>query len=442
MKLKLILFAVLFGLFIPELYAESAIYACGHMRRHREITIPQLKFSGYTTVILFNLNVAPDGSLTTDFNWNTQQPDEFGGIVCQDGEYVFQNYQPHYIDDVKSLLQFPTSISRIEMCIGGWGNDSYGNIRKIINKEGTGENSILYRNFKALKDAIPEIVAINNDQEQDYYENEVSQFHIMLAQLGYLTTIAPYTNKSFWESVVKKINQAVPNCVDRVYLQTYDGGASNIPKDWNVFGEIPMFVGYNCESSDNLADMEKRMLRWKASSDISGGFLWNYNNESRVINEWATAINRIFPSIVVPEDQIAAVFYQKRDMEGYSISLPVGKFTQSELAVYGATASDLLSVKLMPGYQVTIFSGPELNGLSDVFYSNSDYFGNQWFSQGVCSAIVEPIDEAHIEEFGEVDSRIEVFNMHGLKIDTQNLESLPSGIYIIKSRNKTKKIFK
>ena len=442
MKLKHILLVVLFGLFIPELYAESAIYACGHIRRQREIAFPQLKLSGYTTVILFNLNVAPDGSLTTDFNWNTQKPDESGGIVCQNGEYVFQQYQPHYIDDVKSLLQSPTSIGRLEMCIGGWGNDSYGNIKKIINKEGTGENSILYKNFKALKDAIPEIVAINNDQEQDYNINEVSEFHIMLAQLGYLTTIAPYTNKSFWESVVGKINQAVPNSVDRVYLQTYDGGAYNDPNDWNVFGEIPMFVGYNCESSDNLAEMEKRMVRWKVSSDVSGGFLWNYNNESRNLNEWATAINRIFPSIVVPEDQIAAVFYQKKDMEGYSISLPVGKFNQSELAVYGATAAELLSVKLMPGYKVTLFTGSELDGFSEVFSSDSDYFGNEWFSLGVCSVMVEPNDEAGIEEISGVDSKIDVFNMQGLKIHTQDIESLPSGIYIIKSRNKTTKIFK
>ena len=442
MKLKHILLVVLLGLFIPDLYAESAIYACGHIRRQREIAFPQLKLSGYTTVILFNLTVAPDGSLTTDFNWNTQKPDEFGGIVCQNGEYVFQKYQPHYIDDVKSLLQFPTSISRLEMCIGGWGNDSYGNIKKIINREGTGENSILYKNFKALKDALPEIVAINNDQEQDYNINEVSEFHIMLAQLGYLTTIAPYTNKSFWESVVEKINQAVPNSVDRVYLQTYDGGAYNNPSDWNVFGDIPMFVGYNCESSDDLADMERRMLRWKVSSNVSGGFLWNYNNESRNLNEWATAINRIFPSIEVPEDQIAAVFYQKKDMEGYSISLPVGKFNQSELAVYGATAADLLSVKLMPGYKITLFTGPELDGFSEVFSSTSDYFGNEWFSLGVCSVMVEPNDEAGIEEISEVDSKIEVFNTQGLKVHTQDLQSLPSGIYIIKSSNKTKKIIK
>ena len=442
MKLKLILLAVLFGLFIPELYAESAIYACGHIRRQREIAFPQLKLSGYTTVILFNLDVAPDGSLTTDFNWSTQKPDESGGIVCQNGQYVFGEYQPHYIDDVKSLLQAPTSISRIEMCIGGWGNGSYGNITKIVKAQGTGENSILYRNFKALKEAIPEIIAINNDQEQDYNVNEVAEFHIMLAKLGYLTTIAPYTDKSFWQSVVGKINQAVPNSVDRVYLQTYDGGSSNNPEDWKVFGDIPMFVGYNCEASDNLAEMEKLMQRWKVSSDVSGGFLWNYNNESRNLNEWATAINRIFPSISVPEDQIAAVLYQKQDMGGYSISLPVGKFNQAELAVYGAAAADLLSVKLMPDYKITLFTGQDLDGFSEVFSSTTDYFGNEWLSLGVCSVAVEPVEEAGIEEISEANSKIEIFNMQGLRIQTQDIESLPSGTYIIKSLNKTKKIMK
>lgn len=49
-----------------DLYAQSAIYACGHIRRTRETAITNLKNSGYTTAILFNVNVENDGSLTTD----------------------------------------------------------------------------------------------------------------------------------------------------------------------------------------------------------------------------------------------------------------------------------------------------------------------------------------------------------------------------------------
>ena len=78
-----------------DLYAQSAIYACGHIRRTRETAITNLKNSGYTTAILFNVNVENDGSLTTDFSWDTQTAAEAGGIICQNGEYVFDKYQVH-----------------------------------------------------------------------------------------------------------------------------------------------------------------------------------------------------------------------------------------------------------------------------------------------------------------------------------------------------------
>lgn len=190
-----------------DLYAQSAIYACGHIRRTRKTAITNLKNSGYTTAILFNVNVENDGSLTTDFSWDTQTAAEAGGIICQNGEYVFDKYQPYYIDDVKSLVTQPTSINRLEICIGGWGNGSYGHIRDYINRYGTGEETTLYKNFKALKEAIPEIVAVNNDQEQDYDLETAVAFHRMLAKIGYKTTIAPYMNRTYWQNLVSQLNE-------------------------------------------------------------------------------------------------------------------------------------------------------------------------------------------------------------------------------------------
>ena len=135
----------------------SGVYVGGHIRRERPNTVTKLKNSGFTYVILFNVNVEEDGTLTTD-----------GETICRDGEYVFANEQPHYVEDVKALKTWPTGIERIEICIGGWGNQSYDRIRDLINQEGIGQSSILYRNFKALKDAIPEIEAVNNDDENCY----------------------------------------------------------------------------------------------------------------------------------------------------------------------------------------------------------------------------------------------------------------------------------
>ena len=207
-----------------DVCAQSGIYACGHMRRHRDYAITNLRNSGYTTAILFNVNVEEDGSLTTDYSWSSQTAAEAGGIICRDGAYVFDKYQPHYVSDVQALLTEPTSVNRIEICIGGWGNGSYGNIRKLVERDGTGEETVLYRNFKALKEALPEIVAVNNDQEQDYNLASAVSFHRMLAEIGYKTTIAPYTNKSYWQNFVRQLN-STPGTCELVYLQIYGGGA-------------------------------------------------------------------------------------------------------------------------------------------------------------------------------------------------------------------------
>lgn len=75
-----------------------------------------------------------------------------------------------------------------------------------------------------------------------------------------------------------------------------------------MFGGIPMYVDFDCEASDNLSNMESNFKNWRDAADVQGGFLWNYNSEARNVNEWATAINRIFPTKTV--EKTAARFYQ------------------------------------------------------------------------------------------------------------------------------------
>ncbi|MBQ2179647.1 MAG: hypothetical protein II450_04510, partial [Prevotella sp.] len=135
---KLKVYSVLLMLLLAtDLLAQegSGVYVGGHIRRERPNTITKLKNSGFTYVILFNVNVESDGTLTTD-----------GETICKDGEYVFDQQQPHYVEDVKALKTWPTGIERIEICIGGWGNESYMRIRDLINQYGTNENTILYKN--------------------------------------------------------------------------------------------------------------------------------------------------------------------------------------------------------------------------------------------------------------------------------------------------------
>ncbi|MBR2249248.1 MAG: hypothetical protein IJ844_01870, partial [Prevotella sp.] len=61
-----------------QLPTGSGVYVGGHIRRERPNTIKTLKESGFTYVILFNVDVQEDGTLKTD-----------GETICENGEYVF-----------------------------------------------------------------------------------------------------------------------------------------------------------------------------------------------------------------------------------------------------------------------------------------------------------------------------------------------------------------
>lgn len=429
---KGIILVLLLTMVSTDILAQSGIYVCGYFRRNRPYTVTKIKNSGYTNAILFNVDVQEDGTLTTDYNWSTQTPAEAGGIICKDGQYVFGQYQPNYANDVKSLLVAPTSVQRIEICIGGWGNGSYGKIKALIEKEGSSSTSMLYKNFKALKEAIPEIVAVNNDQEQDYDLTTALRFHRMMFDLGYNTTIAPYMNPSYWQSLVTGLNNSRNGACDLVYLQTYGGGAYNNPAatEWN-FGSIPVWVGFDCESSGDLAGMETKFKNWKNTSKASGGFLWNYNSDARVVNDWATAINRIFSTRTVDENVVGAKVYSEANYGGYCVPLTEGKFTMADLAVFGLKARDLASLQVTDGYKVYLYKGTACIGTSLDLTASSTYVGDSW-NNTVCSIKVENLTSG----IQSVDTRQQVNEEYLYNIAGQRVDESFNGI-VIKNGKKT-----
>jgi hypothetical protein len=263
------------------LIAQSGIYVGGHFRRERPATIDILKASGFTYAILFNIHVEPNGDLKMD-----------GDLMCSNGSYVFGAKHPYYVADVNSLKTGTTTIKRVESCIGGWLSPSYTNIKNLINSQGTGTGSILYKNFQALRKAIPSIDAINCDDEETYDASTCIKFFVMLRDIGFKATLAPYTNPSFWTNVASSINSQRPGTVDRIDLQCYDGGANNNPCNWN-FGSIPVYAGLSY--FDSKATIQTKLTNWKNNcSNVKGGFIWVYNENSTQPSEYAAVINPVF----------------------------------------------------------------------------------------------------------------------------------------------------
>lgn len=427
---KIVLLTFALAMTFADVLAQkevSGVYVGGHIRRERPGTITKLRNSGFTYVILFNVHVDPDGTLKTD-----------GDTICYNGEYVFQKKHPHYQEDVANLKTPPTSITRVEICIGGWGNDSYTNIKNLINSKGTGSNTMLYKNFRALKRAVPEIDAVNNDIEQDYDVDTGAKFHIMMYGLGYKTTLAPYTYKSYWTQLNDKIRASRPKAVERVMVQCYDGGAGNVNSvgTWNFNGVTERHAGLLYYSNDwsidkNMAQFQK----WKDDGVATGGFVWVYNDESWDLNAWASGMNRIFGAVTVPEEQVVARFYSETNFNGYCVSLPEGTFSQGELALYGIKANDIASMELVDNfYQVMFFTSSNCTGSRIIRRASAkslNTYGNK-----VCSIIIEPNPTAlpPILSKGEESDYSKWANGKWFNLAGQQLDKMQKGINIVNGK--------
>lgn len=432
---KIVLLAFALTVVFADTFAQSdyrevsGIYAGGHIRRGRPSTITKLRNSGFTYVILFNVDVKADGTLTTD-----------GDTICYNGQYVFQKTNPYYQDDIRDLKTEPTGITRIEICIGGWGNASYGNIKNLINAHGTGSTTMLYKNFKALKKAVPEIDAVNNDQEQDYDVETAAKFHIMMYNLGYKTTFAPYTNKSYWTQLNDKIRATKPKAVERVMVQCYDGGAGNLNSvgSWNFTGVSERHPGLLDYSNDWSVERNLEQFQsWKDQGVATGGFVWLFNDgydETWDLNGWASGLNRIYGAVTVPQEQTAVLCYSEPRFGGYCIALPEGDFSQPDLAVYGLRAKDLASLKIVdPYYQVRLYTTTEVRGtgtLRRYTTANKGEFKTLGsLADNVCAIRIEPnpTSISNISEDSE-DSET-IYNIAG-----QKLNKMRKGINIVNGK--------
>lgn len=373
-----------------EIKPVSGVYVGGHIRRERPKTITTLRESGFTYALLFNVHVDADGTLMTD-----------GETICKNGQYVFHNEEPNYQQDIKDLKTAPTSIQRIEIVIGGWGNDSYDHIRDLINAKGTGSTTMLYKNFKALKEAIPEIDAVNNDDEHCYDVETGAKFHVMMYDLGYKTTLAPYTYMSYWQSLCNKIRSSKPDAVDRIMVQCYDGGAGNVNSvgSWTFTGVSERHAGLMYYSNDwNVDKNVEQFQKWADDGVASGGFVWVYNSEEWDLNAWASGMNRVYKAANFPDDDAMVEVFSGTNYTGYSVKLPVGTFTKGDLAVYGLKANDLESIKILkPGASARVYKTNNNTGSSYQYKGNKKTIIST-YKNLVCSITVAYEDPTAITE--------------------------------------------
>ncbi len=240
-----------------------ADYGIAYSSNLTPTVISTLQSSGFTTMVLFNMHI--------DTNGNFWFPDAAGTLheICDNGKYVGPSAWPRQLVE---CLSGQNGMYRVEMCIGGWGDTSFTNIKNIIASQGVNRSNVLYRNLSALHGTLP-ISAICYDDESTYDSNSAILFGGMAGSLGMFVTLCPYTNQSYWHRVASGLS-----CCDYCYLQTYDGGDGQDPANWAAalggsttgsHGIIVMPLYW--DNDRDYSVYKSKMRAWGSEGCVGGG---------------------------------------------------------------------------------------------------------------------------------------------------------------------------
>ena len=228
--------------------------------------ITEIENSGFTEAIVWSVEVKSNG----DLNFNGEFP------LTSNGAYIGNQTYPDFAGNMALLKQ--GTVKRVTFSIGSSNLGDWQDITALVRAQGTGKNSILYKDFQSLKAAIPALDAIDFDDENSFDLTTTVEFGVMLGNLGYHVLPDAFDSNTYWMNVVSQINSQLPGTVDGVHLQVYAGGQGNDPCSpiWN-FGSVPVFPGL-WDKLDTPAAVNSRMSAWHSQCGLVGGFMWLYDD--------------------------------------------------------------------------------------------------------------------------------------------------------------------
>jgi hypothetical protein len=262
----------------------TGILGGGPVYKHVPKNITELEKSGFNELIVWSVEVNSAG----DLNLNGEFP------LTSAGAFIGDQTHPDFAADLKKIKK--GSVKRVTFSVGSSNYGDWEDIKALVNSQGTGSSSILYKDFAALKAALP-VDAIDFDDENSYDAPSTTAFAVMLGKLGYKVTMNPYTNNSYWTSVVAAINKKLAGTVDGIHLQTFAGGEGNNPCSGWDFGGVPVFPGISDQPSapPDLSPIQTKaaMKGWHTQCGILGGWVWIFDQiaGTNQVRKYASAIN-------------------------------------------------------------------------------------------------------------------------------------------------------
>jgi serralysin len=168
-----------------------------------------------------------------------------------------------------------------------------------------------------------------------------------------------------------------------VYAHYAQFGWSQADVDFNIFTKYSQ-----TQANSSNYDPSSIMHYPVPASFTTNGFSIGWNNYLSNVDKLFIEGEYQFPANAVRN---VALFYKHDSFNssGYAIGLPVGNFTLSQLQARGIPNDDISSIKVFPGYKVTLYRDDFFqNSALDFYNDKSDFYNiNGWNFNDLTSSI-------------------------------------------------------
>jgi len=107
-----------------------------------------------------------------------------------------------------------------------------------------------------------------------------------------------------------------------------------------------------------------------AVQNAGGVMIWQLAQDATGSKSLLSAINEVINGTQPPQNGVATV-YKHCNYGGYSVNLPVGNYTLSQLQSLGIVDNDISSIKVQSGYEVVLYANNNFTG-SSIIASTDD----------------------------------------------------------------------
>ena len=133
------------------------------------------------------------------------------------------------------------------------------------------------------------------------------------------------------------------------------------------------FILYDCGEGyyQLVARNSGKVVEIPQSSKGNGEWIKIYDNNGTHTQQWAVVENRY-------DEASAVTLYTDASYKGKAVTLSEGEYNLSRMGLYNLKDNDMSSLKVTPGFKVTIYEDDNFNGKTKSYTASESFVGEEW----------------------------------------------------------------